>query len=107
MLVDRGQRARSTGGGAGATGSGAARCRPARYRRPLTAAATPAPPDQIRQVVATGTRDAEVHELAARLERAAGDRASARRHAQLAMALDPGDSGWRELGMDPVARDRR
>ena len=49
----------------------------------------------IQAALATGARDARLYELAARLE--SGPRAVL--YARQAEALDPGGSGWRNLGM--------
>ncbi len=58
---------------------------------------------QLRAVLATGARQAEFYDLAARLERAAGSEQRAALYDELADDLDPGDSGWRSLGPDPAA----
>ncbi len=49
----------------------------------------------VRAALATGARDARLYELAARVE--TGPRAAL--YAREAEALDPGGSGWRQLGM--------
>jgi tetratricopeptide (TPR) repeat protein len=51
---------------------------------------------QVQAALASGARDARLYELAARLE--AGPRSDLYRHE--AEALDPGASGWRQLGME-------
>jgi tetratricopeptide (TPR) repeat protein len=56
---------------------------------------------ELRAAIATGVRDARIFELAARLERCAGNAPRARLYAHEAGALDPGDPGWRGLGLIP------
>lgn len=53
----------------------------------------------VHAALATGVRDARLYELAAHVER--GPRAAL--YAQEADRLDPGGSGWRRLGLDPIA----
>jgi tetratricopeptide (TPR) repeat protein len=50
---------------------------------------------QVQAALATGARDARLFELASRLETGARSEELAKE----AVALDPGDSGWRKLGM--------
>jgi tetratricopeptide (TPR) repeat protein len=54
---------------------------------------------QIDAALATGAREAQLFELAARLERTRGHDAEADRYTHEAERLDPGDHGWRELGL--------
>lgn len=54
---------------------------------------------QVQAALATGAREAQLHELAARLAARRGDTATAALHTWLADRLDPGGSGWRRLGM--------
>lgn len=56
---------------------------------------------QIEQALATGAREPQYYELAARLERRLGNAARARLYGRLADWLDPADSGWRGIGMPP------
>jgi len=50
-------------------------------------------------VFASGAREPQFYELAARLDAAAGNPARARVYKQLATQLDPVDAGWREMGI--------
>lgn len=56
---------------------------------------------ELRAALATGVRDARMYELAARLERALGNPPRAAMYAREADALDPGNAGWRALGLAP------
>lgn len=53
----------------------------------------------VRAALATGARDARLYELAARLERASGNAQRAELYAGEASRLDPGNAGWRGLGL--------
>ena len=55
--------------------------------------------DAVRAALATGAREARLYELAARLERANGNVQRADLYAGEAARLDPGDAGWRGLGL--------
>jgi len=55
--------------------------------------------DAMRAVLATGAREARFYELAARLERANGNAQRADLYAGEAARLDPGNAGWRGLGL--------
>ena len=57
---------------------------------------------QVRAALAAGTREAQLYELAARLATPRGDAAAAALYTRLADRLDPGDSGWRRLGLGPL-----
>jgi len=54
---------------------------------------------ELRAALATGARDARMYELAARLERMLGNGPRAGLYAHEAAALDPGNAGWRRLGL--------
>jgi tetratricopeptide (TPR) repeat protein len=54
---------------------------------------------QVRAVLATGAREAQIYELAADLEAATGNPSRAALYRRLAQKLDPGSSGWRRLGL--------
>jgi tetratricopeptide (TPR) repeat protein len=51
---------------------------------------------QVRAALATGAREAQLYELASRLERAHGNAPRAEMYAREARKLDPGNSGWRQ-----------
>ncbi|MEJ7601763.1 MAG: hypothetical protein WKG01_27945 [Kofleriaceae bacterium] len=53
--------------------------------------------DQVQTVLATGAREAQIYELAARLETLRGNAPRAALYRREADRLDPGRSGWREL----------
>ncbi len=55
--------------------------------------------EAIRAALATGVRDARIYELASRLERAQGNGQRADLYAGEASRLDPGNAGWRGLGL--------
>lgn len=55
--------------------------------------------EAIRAALATGARDARIYELASRLERASGNGPRADLYAGEAARLDPGNAGWRGLGL--------
>lgn len=55
--------------------------------------------DAVRAALATGAREARLYELAARLERAHGNAQRAELYAGEAARLDPGNAGWRSLGL--------
>lgn len=55
--------------------------------------------EAVRAALATGARDARLYELAARLERAGGNAPRAALYAGEAARLDPGNAGWRSLGL--------
>ncbi|MFN0247938.1 MAG: tetratricopeptide repeat protein [Kofleriaceae bacterium] len=57
---------------------------------------------QIRAALATGARDARIYEIAARLEAAMGNTSRADLYLRQANVLDPGNRGWRHLGMAVV-----
>ena len=54
---------------------------------------------KVQAALATGAREAQLYELAALLATQRGDTAAAALYARLADRLDPGDSGWRKLGL--------
>ena len=54
---------------------------------------------QIRAVLASGAREAQFYELAARLEMKTGNFPRSSLYEQLADALDPRNAGWRSLGL--------
>lgn len=54
---------------------------------------------EIQGALATGAREPQMYELASRLEKARGNATRAAMYAQLAAELDPGNHGWRALGM--------
>jgi hypothetical protein len=53
----------------------------------------------VQTALALGAREAQIYELAARLERQRGNAARAALYAREADRLDPGASGWRKAGM--------
>lgn len=53
----------------------------------------------VRAALATGARDARLYELASRLERSTGNAPRAELYAAEAGRLDPGNAGWRGLGL--------
>ncbi len=55
---------------------------------------------QVQAALATGAHEAELYELAARLERQKGGGPRAAMYEREADRYDPGRSGWRALGMD-------
>lgn len=55
--------------------------------------------EAVRAALATGARDARSYELASRLERAQGNGQRADLYAGEANRLDPGNAGWRGLGL--------
>lgn len=55
--------------------------------------------DAVRAALATGARDARLYELASRLERASANASRADLYAAEAARLDPGNAGWRSLGL--------
>lgn len=55
--------------------------------------------EAVRAALATGARDARLYELASRLERANGNEPRAALYAGEAARLDPGNGGWRGLGL--------
>ncbi|MBC7793722.1 MAG: hypothetical protein H7Z43_08435 [Clostridia bacterium] len=57
---------------------------------------------QMHALLATGMREAQFYELAARLERDAGAPTRALLYRRLAKQLDPGGSGWRALGVQAL-----
>ncbi len=56
---------------------------------------------QVQAALASGAREAQLYELASRLEQRRGNLARATLYRTLADELDPGASGWRALGLDP------
>src|SRR5262249_13207446 len=54
---------------------------------------------QVDAALATGAREPQLFELAARLQRTRGHDAEADRYTREAERLDPDDHGWRELGL--------
>jgi Tfp pilus assembly protein PilF len=74
----------------------------ARFQLARALARTGAPAEALRQVqaaLAAGTREAQLFELGARLERRRGNAARSALYAREADRLDPGASGWRKLGL--------
>lgn len=55
---------------------------------------------QVQAALASGAHEAQLYELAARLEARRGDTAAAALYTRLADRLDPGRSGWRTLGLE-------
>jgi len=54
---------------------------------------------EVQAALATGAHEAQIYELASRLEQHRGNAPRAALYAHLARDLDPGNSGWRVLGM--------
>ena len=77
----------------------------ARFQLARALARTGNPREALRQVqtaLAAGTREAQIYELASRLERQRGNAARSAFYAREAGRLDPGGSGWRQAGLPPV-----
>jgi tetratricopeptide (TPR) repeat protein len=56
--------------------------------------------DQVQAALGTGAREAQLYELAARLEIARGNQSRAAMYTRQADRLDPDKAGWRGIGMD-------
>lgn len=54
---------------------------------------------EVQAALANGAREAQLYELASRLEGQRGNAPRAAMYEQLAQRLDPGNSGWRSMGM--------
>jgi len=74
----------------------------ARFQLARALARTGNPGEALRQIhaaLALGARQAQIYELAARLEQRRGNPARGALYAREAERLDPGASGWRKVGM--------
>jgi Tfp pilus assembly protein PilF len=74
----------------------------ARFQLARALARTGSPNEALQQVqaaLASGAREAQLYELAARLEQRRGVRARAELYRREADRLDPGRSGWRTMGL--------
>ena len=75
---------------------------PARFQLARALARTGNPGEALRQVqaaLALGAREAQIYELASRLEQRRGNAARSALYAREAARLDPGASGWRKAGL--------
>ena len=103
MLIDRGGAADLTEAAALAREEVARRPSvEARFQLARALARTGGRDEALRQVqaaLASGAREAQLYELAARLEQQRGGPARAALYARLADRLDPGRSGWRTAGL--------
>jgi tetratricopeptide (TPR) repeat protein len=74
----------------------------ARYQLARALAGSGAVEDAAREIqgaLATGAKDAQIYELASRIEKLRKSTARAAMYSKLAQELDPGASGWRQMGM--------
>ena len=103
VLIDRGAPADLTEAAALARAEVARRPgAEARFQLARALARTGAPGEALRQVqaaLASGAREAQLYELASRLERRRGNAARSALYAREADRLDPGASGWRRAGL--------